>query len=177
MGKLASDFQTEIYAIIQCAYENIRRAYKNKRILVFSDSQAALTAVSSPKVTSKLVAECQDSLLALANRNEITLIWVPWHHGNEEAGQASAAQPLRPQRALGIPNCLVREAIKNWTELQHFNKRTQMPDCKHGKLFIGRPCKKRAKTAKTEQAPTKIGSSDHYWACCSKRSPAYLWPV
>jgi hypothetical protein len=35
-------FQTEIYAILLCAYENIRRAYKHKRILIFSDSQAAL---------------------------------------------------------------------------------------------------------------------------------------
>jgi hypothetical protein len=38
-------FQTEIYAILQCAYENIRRAYKGRRILIFSDSQVALTAL------------------------------------------------------------------------------------------------------------------------------------
>jgi hypothetical protein len=44
LGKFASVFQTEIYAIFLCAYENIRRAYKNKRILIFSDSQAALKA-------------------------------------------------------------------------------------------------------------------------------------
>ena len=41
LGKFASVFQTEIYAILLHAYENIRRAYKNKRILIFSDSQAA----------------------------------------------------------------------------------------------------------------------------------------
>jgi hypothetical protein len=35
LGKFASVFQTEIYAILGCAYENIRRAYKNKRILIF----------------------------------------------------------------------------------------------------------------------------------------------
>jgi hypothetical protein len=39
---------------------------------------------------------------------------------------------------------LAREAIKNWTELQHFNTWTHLPRCKYGKLFIGRPCKKRA---------------------------------
>jgi hypothetical protein len=32
LGKYATVFQTEIYAILQCAYENIRRAYRNKRI-------------------------------------------------------------------------------------------------------------------------------------------------
>ena len=51
LGKFATVFQTEIYAILQCASENIRRAYKNKQILIFSDSQAALMALSSLKVT------------------------------------------------------------------------------------------------------------------------------
>jgi hypothetical protein len=35
-------FQTKIHAILQSVKENIRRAYKHKRILIFSDSQAAL---------------------------------------------------------------------------------------------------------------------------------------
>jgi hypothetical protein len=74
LGKFASVFQTEIYAILQCAYENIRRAYKNKRILIFSDSQAALKALSGPKVISRLVEECQEALTVLATLNEVTLI-------------------------------------------------------------------------------------------------------
>jgi hypothetical protein len=78
-GKYATVFQTEIYAILQCAYENIKRAYKNKQILIFSDSQAALKALSGPKVISRLVAECLNALSALANLNELTLIWVPGH--------------------------------------------------------------------------------------------------
>jgi ribonuclease HI len=97
LGKLATVFQTEIYAILQCACENIKRAYKNKRILILSDSQAALKALSSLKVTSRLVAECLDALSELACLNEVTLVWVPGHcgvFGNEEADklarQASA---------------------------------------------------------------------------------------
>ncbi len=85
-------------------------------------------------MTSRLVAECQDALLALANRNEVTLIWIPGHQGipgNEEtdrlARQASAALPLVPQPTLGISKCLAREAIKNWTKLQHLNKWIHMP--------------------------------------------------
>jgi len=73
--------KTKVYAILQFACENIRRANKNKQILIFSDSQAALKELSSPKVTSGLVAECLDALLALASLNEVTLIWVPRHHG------------------------------------------------------------------------------------------------
>jgi hypothetical protein len=35
LGKLAMVFQIEIYAILQRAYENIRRAYKHRWILIF----------------------------------------------------------------------------------------------------------------------------------------------
>jgi len=151
LGKHATVFQTEVYAILQCACENIRRAYKNKQILIFSDSQAALKALSSPKVTSRLVAVCLDALFALASLNEVTLIWVPGHRGilgNEEADklarQASAMPLLGPEPALGIPRCFARGAIKNWTEDQHHNAWRDLPGHKHGKLFISRPCKKRA---------------------------------
>jgi ribonuclease HI len=112
LGKFATVFQTGIYAILQCACENIRRAYKHKGILIFSDSQAALRALSSPKVTSGLVAECLDVLSALACLSEVKLIWV-WGHcgilGNEEADklarQVSAMPLLGPEPALGMPRC------------------------------------------------------------------------
>jgi ribonuclease HI len=81
LGKFASVFQTEIYAILLCAYENIRRAYKNKRILIFSDSQAALKALSDLKVISRLVEECQEALTVLTALNEVTLMWVLGHCG------------------------------------------------------------------------------------------------
>jgi ribonuclease HI len=151
LGKFATVFQTEIYAILQCACENIRRAYKHKRILIFSDSQAALRTLSSPQVTSGLAAECLDTLSALACLNDVTLTWVPGHCGflgNEEADklarQASAVPLLGPESALGIPRCLAREAVKNWTEHQHYNAWRDLPGHRHGKLFIGRPCQEKS---------------------------------
>jgi hypothetical protein len=153
LGKFASVFHTEIYAILLCVYENIRRAYKNKWILIFSDSQAALKALSGPKVTSRLVEEYLDALSVLASLNEVTLVWVPRHHGilgNEKAdkfGRHASAMPLlSPEPALGILKCLAREAIKNWAEYQHLSTWKDMPGCRHGKLFIGRPCKKELMT-------------------------------
>jgi ribonuclease HI len=151
LGKYATGFQTEIYAILQCACGNIRKAYKHKRILIFSDSQAALRALSCPKVTSGLVAECSDALSALACLNEVTLIWMPRHSdipGNEEADklarQVSAIPLLGPEPALGMARCSAREAVTNWTERQHYNAWRDLPGQRHGKLFIGRPCKRRA---------------------------------
>jgi hypothetical protein len=67
-----------------------------------------------------------DALPALANRNEVTLMWVPGHCGilgNEKADELArqgAAKPLLgPEPALGIPKCSAREEIKNWSECQH----------------------------------------------------------
>jgi ribonuclease HI len=128
LGKFATVFQTEVYAILQCAWENLRRAYRNKRILIFSDSQAALRALSGLKVTSELVAECLKALSALAGLNEVTLVWVLGHCGirdNEEADklarQASAMPLSGSEPALWIPKCLAREVLRTWTSNQHYS--------------------------------------------------------
>jgi hypothetical protein len=39
---------------------------------------------------------------------------------------------------------LTREAIKYWTEYQHHSTWRDLPGHRHGKLFTGKPCKKRA---------------------------------
>jgi hypothetical protein len=102
-------------------------------------------------VTSGLVAECLDALSALACLYELTLIWVPGHcgiPGNEEADklarQVSAISLLGPESSLGIPRCSVREAVKNWTEHRHYNAWRYLLGHRHGVLFIGRPCKRKA---------------------------------
>ena len=77
--------------------------------------------------------------------------WVPRHRGisgnegaNKLARQASATPLLGPEPALGIPKCSVREAIKNWTEVQHFRAWIDLLGLRYGKLFIGGTCEKRA---------------------------------
>jgi hypothetical protein len=99
LGKFASVFQTEIYAILLCAYENIRRAYKHKRIHNFSDSQATLKALIGPKVFCRLVEERQEALTVLATLNVVTLICVPGHcgiPGNEIADRLARQESSMP---------------------------------------------------------------------------------
>jgi hypothetical protein len=68
--------------------------------------------------------------------------------GNEEADklarQASATPLLGPEPPLGIPKCSATEAIKNWTVYEHYSAWRNLAGHRHGMLFIGRPCKKRA---------------------------------
>jgi hypothetical protein len=102
-------------------------------------------------VPSRLIAECLNVLSELVCLNNFALVWVPGHiFGNEEADklarQASAKPLLGPEPVLGTPKCLAREAIKNWTEYQHHSTWRDLPGHIHGKLFISKPCKKRAPT-------------------------------
>jgi hypothetical protein len=86
----------------------------------FSDSQAALKTLSSPKVNSRLVAECLDALSVLSNRNEVILIRVPGHcgiPGNEKvdklARPGAAMMLLGPEPALGIPSVQQESQSRN----------------------------------------------------------------
>jgi hypothetical protein len=51
---------------------------------------------------------------------------------------------LGPEWALGIPRCSRREAIKNWTEYQHYISWKDIPGHRYGKHFLGRRHKRRA---------------------------------
>jgi hypothetical protein len=136
-------------------------------------------------VTSRLVAECLDSLSELACLNEVTLVWVLGHHGifgNEEADklarQASAKPLLGHEPALAIPKCLTRESIKNWTEYQHHTAWRDLPGHRHGMLFISKPCKKRADDLLRLSRHLLRPDSCHLPGTCScKRAPVYYGPV
>jgi ribonuclease HI len=86
LGTFATVFQAEVYAILACFDYCLRECMTGKTICIFSDSQAALLALSSHTVSSRLVLQCRNSGLSI--QNMIQLFWVPGHCGkirNEEA--------------------------------------------------------------------------------------------
>lgn len=90
LGNYASIFQAEVYAITACAGINLSKRYVNQHITINSDSQAALLAIDSPIVRSKLVQDCVSQLNALGKNNQLVLQWVPGHsdiEGNEKADE------------------------------------------------------------------------------------------
>jgi hypothetical protein len=132
-----------------------------------------------------MVAECLDALSVLANQNEVTLIWVLGHcgiPGNEKADklarQGAAMMLLGPEPVLGIPRCSARVTIKNWTKIQHYTTWKNLPDYRHGKLFISRPCKKRAyDLLSLSRSSAENGSCSPHRPCSCEEAPEYHGPV
>ena len=96
---LLHNFQAEIFAIMAIR-ESVLRGYKGRTITIFNDSQAALKALESVTVKSKLVLKCLGFLNELATHNSIQLVWVPEREGilgNERADE------LDPSPYLAYP--------------------------------------------------------------------------
>jgi ribonuclease HI len=76
-------FQAEVCAIKACTDENIKRGYCNRNIYILSDSQVAIKALDNCKIYSKLVWDCHQSLMILAECNKVHVMWVRGHKGTE----------------------------------------------------------------------------------------------
>ncbi|KAJ8911101.1 hypothetical protein NQ315_003363 [Exocentrus adspersus] len=112
----------EMFAILACVSENLKREYSNQHIQICTDSQAALHALKSPRITSQVVLECTNSLAELGQRNKVRLVWVPGHcgvTGNEEADalarKGSTDIFTGPEPAGGLPYSYPQGSIDNWT--------------------------------------------------------------
>jgi hypothetical protein len=70
LGQYTTVFQAEVYAIKECAVENLDTDYRNRNIYILSDSQAAIKALSKYQIASKLVWGCHQSLIQLTRHNK-----------------------------------------------------------------------------------------------------------
>ena len=88
MGELATVFQAEVLAILECARLQISNEIRNKKIRICTDSRAAIGALAKTTTESSLVWECTQTLEKLGEHNVVNLVWTPGHqciHGNEVA--------------------------------------------------------------------------------------------
>jgi ribonuclease HI len=83
LGQYTTVFQAEVYASKGRVVENLDRKYRHRNIHILSDSQVAIKALSSQRITSKLIWDCQQSLLQLPEHNGVKLIWVSGHEGTD----------------------------------------------------------------------------------------------
>jgi ribonuclease HI len=127
LGRHATVFQAEIYAILACVYEIQSQNRSEKYVGICSDSQAALKALQAVRTTSPLVYQCQAALNDISARHVVGLFWVLGHagvRGNEIADglarDGSALGFLGPKPALGVSSCDIRKRLKRWLINQHW---------------------------------------------------------
>ena len=146
LGQFSTVFQAEVAAISWCLAENLRRRYQEKQIFILSDSQAALKALLSHVITSKLVWECLQLLNTLGNQNKVTLVWVPGHkgiEGNEKADQlarkGATTTFVGPEPALGVTKSCIRGVVSQWMLKEHQKRWELKPDAHHIKELMSTP--------------------------------------
>lgn len=131
----ASVFQAELLAIREACRQiklHTNELLPGQKIAIFVDSQAAIKAIASVTISSKIVLECRKELASLDGQSTVALIWVPGHssvYGNEQADelarQGSALHcslaelvhiPLGAVKA-NISSIFLEKANLRWTRL------------------------------------------------------------
>ena len=117
LGTYTTVFQAEVYAICACAKTLLMESEAS--ISICSDSQVALMALRSSKITSSLVAETIKALKESSMFNSVCLLWIPGHSdipGNETADQfakETASQDfIGLEPVLGIPTTKIHSAAR-----------------------------------------------------------------
>jgi ribonuclease HI len=109
LGLHAMVFHAEIYAIKACILDNIEKGFTVRNLYILSDSQTAIKTLDSFQINSKVVWDCHQSLVKVAEHNRIQLVWEPGHIGidgneiaNQLARQGSSHPLIGPEPALDI---------------------------------------------------------------------------
>jgi hypothetical protein len=69
LGQYTTVFYTKLYAVKAYTVENIKTCYWKRNIYFLSDSQVEIKAFENCKINSKLVWDCHQSIIILAERN------------------------------------------------------------------------------------------------------------
>ena len=111
----------------------------------------AIKVLNSFRLHSKLVWNCHQSLVKLAEHNRIWLAWVPGNigiDGNEEADQLArhyfSCQLVGPEPALGISTKVARGVCRDWKSRKHEEHWQSTCGQRQAKGFFNIPSAERA---------------------------------
>ena len=126
LGKYLSVFQSEVYALEKAVEEILNAYWKDKRIIIHTDSRSALQALTSNVITSKQVWRLRSLLEIVCRGNDITLRWIKAHAdhvGNEKADELAKKGANEIDRtpsdipcpsATAIRKELRKKVVKQW---------------------------------------------------------------
>ena len=146
LGTFPTVFQTEVYAIKECACCLSAGGYSGKSVWIFSDSQAALKSLQRYTVKSSLVLDCINALNNLSTNNMVTLSWIPGHSGvfgnniaDNLARRGSDNAFTGPEPAIGIGPSIISAGIKRCFSNKHLSFWTNINGCRIAKQIIKEP--------------------------------------
>lgn len=143
LGKHATVFQSEVFAIDQSISYLTGRGVKRKKIVIFSDSQAAIRALTKLTADTDTVNECKHRIHRLSMNNDLHIMWVPGHigvEGNEVADELARSGSNQrfygPEPCLGIAKATVYRAIAVRTQELASSKWQNLATCRQTKIFF-----------------------------------------
>ena len=148
LGNMTTVFQAEVTAIIgatECTKSRLEERH-TQVVKILSDSQAAIKAVCSARITSSLVGECVYSLNALAERAEVHLEWTRAHvgtAGNEAADclakQAATDMCIGPEPMLPVAFSNCKRGINDWLERITSRRWSALNTCRQTREMYNTP--------------------------------------
>lgn len=153
LGERTRAFQAEIFAILTAAEAVVERGIHGEDIVILTDSQAAIQALSSTRRASLLVREFCERLETLSARNDVLLTWLPAHSGidgnieaDELASEGSRKRLCGPQSLFGISNAYRRALVSRNAHNVHSSMWARRREGAHTKLFVPVPSRSVTRT-------------------------------
>lgn len=118
--------QAEMKGIEECARRSKELNVRGGKVLILSDSQAAIKALRNVKVTTATTWACIQELNMLSKQNKVTVAWVPGHSnvlGNDVADRLANQGIDRNTIDVEVPIAkkLMENKIDEWTTEQTKN--------------------------------------------------------
>ena len=140
LGKLATVYQCELFALHMASIWINENIGTTSIINLFSDSQASLLALTSTSISSRLVLDIADQLNTLGTSHKVELRWVPGHEGvygnelaDELAREGSSSTPIGPEPFLPLSEGIINTHIKDYLFNLHIKKYKQVALSDKGK--------------------------------------------
>jgi ribonuclease HI len=147
LGKETTVFQAEVVAInhsLQWLIDQDKMPQK-RNCQILSDSEAAINAISSISIESKVVRDCVATLDRAKEKHSINIAWVKGHNdntGNELADMLAKAGNKMPAASVApevpVPNATMKGLVNDLVTRSWQDRWSSSDECRRTKLFCPR---------------------------------------